>query len=64
MVALNDLNILSGDHIGSTTCLNALPPPTNEKIWFHPGDEFGSQQAGCPVIIVRALYGLKVSAYA
>jgi hypothetical protein len=49
---------LSGD-IGNAY-LNA---PTKEKIWFRAGDEFGSQ-AGCPVIIVRALYGLNGSANA
>jgi hypothetical protein len=58
IAALNDLDVLSGD-IGNAY-LNA---PTKEKIWFRAGDEFGSQ-AGRPVIIVRALYGLKGSANA
>jgi hypothetical protein len=58
VTALNGLYILSGD-IGDAY-FNA---PTKEKIWFQAGDEFGPQ-AGQPVIIVRALYGLKGSANA
>jgi hypothetical protein len=58
VVALNGLDILSGD-IGNAY----LNEPTKKKIWFRAGDEFGSQ-AGQPVIIVRALYGLKGSANA
>jgi hypothetical protein len=55
IAALNDLNILAAD-IGNAY-LNAT---TREKVYAIAGKEFGSR-AGEPVIIVRALYGLKSS---
>ena len=55
IAALNDLEILACD-IGNAY-LNA---PCKERIWFVAGPEFGDR-AGCPVKIVRALYGLKTS---
>ena len=55
IAALNDLDIQMCD-IGNAY-LNA---ETRERLWFVAGDEWGDR-AGCPVIIVRALYGLKSS---
>ena len=55
IAALNDLNVEMCD-IGNAY-LNA---ETRERIWFVAGNEWGDR-AGCPVIIVRALYGLKSS---
>jgi hypothetical protein len=56
MAALNDLEVLAGDV--QNAYLNA---PTKEKCWFRAGPEFGADKEGTPVIIVRALYGLKSS---
>ncbi len=55
LAALNDLDILAGDI--QNAYLNA---PTKEKVWFMAGAEWGDK-AGRPVLIVRALYGLKGS---
>ena len=55
IAALNDLDIKMCD-IGNAY-LNA---ETRERLWFRAGKEWGSK-AGCEVIIVRALYGLKSS---
>ena len=55
IAALNDLDIKMCD-IGNAY-LNA---ETRERLWFIAGKEWGSR-AGCEVIIVRALYGLKSS---
>ena len=55
IAALNDLDIQMCD-IGNAY-LNA---ETRERLWFVAGDKWGNR-AGCPVIIVRALYGLKSS---
>ena len=55
-MALNDLNILAADV--QNAYLNA---PTEEKCWFKAGLEFGPDQVGQPVIIMRALHGLKSS---
>ena len=55
IAALNDLDIKMCD-IGNAY-LNA---ETRERVWFQAGQEWGSK-AGCEVIIVRALYGLKSS---
>lgn len=56
IAALNDLNVLVGDV--QNAYLNA---PTKEKIYIKSaGPEFGPNQ-GRPVLIVRALYGLKSS---
>jgi len=56
LAALNDLNILSADVQGAY--LNA---PTKEKVYTIAGLEFGADKVGRPVLIVRALYGLKSS---
>ena len=56
IAALNDLDILSADV--QNAYLNA---PTKEKVYTIAGLEFGSANAGRPVLIVRALYGLKSS---
>ena len=56
VAALNDLNIEMCD-IGNAY-LNA---ETRERVWFRAGSEWGSSRAGCQVMIVRALYGLKTS---
>jgi hypothetical protein len=56
VAALNDLDVLAGDV--QNAYLNA---PTNEKCWFIAGPEFGPDRVGQPVVIVRALYGLKSS---
>ena len=55
IAALNDLDIKMCD-IGNAY-LNA---ETRERLWFQAGNEWGDR-SGCPVIIVRALYGLKSS---
>jgi hypothetical protein len=56
IAALNGLEVLAGDV--QNAYLNA---PTKEKCWFIAGPEFGPDREGTPVIIVRALYGLKSS---
>jgi hypothetical protein len=56
IAALNDLDVLAGDV--QNTYLNA---PTKEKCWCIAGPEFGPDRCGKPVVIVRALYGLKSS---
>jgi hypothetical protein len=56
LAVLNDVNILSTD-IGNAY-LNAKP---REKVYTTAGPEFGAELQGRPVLIVRALYGLKTS---
>ena len=56
LAALNDLDILSADVQGAY--LNA---PTKEKVYTTAGLEFGASNVGRPVLIIRALYGLKSS---
>ena len=56
LAALNDLDVLSADVQGAY--LNA---PTKEKVYTTAGLEFGADTVGRPVLIVRALYGLKSS---
>jgi hypothetical protein len=56
LAALNDHAILVADI--QITYLNA---PTTEKVYTIAGEEFGADKNGRPVIIVRALYGLKSS---
>lgn len=58
IAALNNLEILAGDI--QNAYLNA---PTEEKLYFVAGDEWGPDK-GRLVVIVRALYGLKSSALA
>jgi hypothetical protein len=55
VAALNDLDILSADI--QNAYLNA---PTKERVYTVAGPEFGPNE-GRPVLIVRALYGLKSS---
>jgi hypothetical protein len=55
IAALNDLDLLGADV--QNAYINA---PTKEKVYTTAGLEFGPD-AGRPVIIVRALYGLKSS---
>ena len=55
LAALNDLDVCAAD-IGNAY-LNA---PCKEQIWVTAGPEFG-ENAGKPMIIERALYGLKSS---
>ena len=56
VAASNDPDILAADV--QNACLNA---PTKEKHWFKAGLEFGPDQVGQPIIIVRALHRLKSS---
>ena len=56
LAALNDLDVLSADV--QNAYLNA---PTKEKVYTTAGPEFGPANQGRPVLIVRALYGLKSS---
>jgi hypothetical protein len=56
--ALNDLDVWAADIMNAY--LNA---PTKEKVWFIAGEEWG-EHAGKPVLVVRALYGLKGSGQA
>ena len=56
LAALNDLEVLSAD------VQNAyLYAPTKERVYTIAGPEFGGTNVGRPVLIVRALYGLKSS---
>ena len=56
LAALNGLDVLAADI--QNAYLNA---PTSEKLWTRAGMEFGSSNIGRPVLIVRALYGLRTS---
>jgi Reverse transcriptase (RNA-dependent DNA polymerase) len=56
IAALNDLDIIMFD-VGNAY-LNA---PTTEKLYCYAGKEFGAEEEGRLMIIVRALYGLKSS---
>lgn len=56
LAALNDVNLLATD-IGNAY-LNAKP---RERVYTTAGPEFGNELQGKPVLIVRALYGLKSS---
>lgn len=58
VAALNDLDIWAADI--QNAYLNA---PTKERVWFTAGEEWG-EHAGKPVLVVRALYGLKGSGQA
>ena len=58
LAALNGLEVLAADI--QNAYLNA---PTEEKVWFRAGPEWG-EHVGKPVVIVRALYGLKSSGQA
>ena len=55
LAALNDLEVLSADV--QSAYINA---PTEENVYCMAGPEFG-KDSGRPVLIVRALYGLKSS---
>jgi hypothetical protein len=56
LAALNDLDILAAD------IQNAyLYARTKEKVYTTAGLEFGQSMVGRPVLIVRALYGLRTS---
>ena len=55
VAALNGLDVWAADI--QNAYLNA---ETEERVWFRAGDEWG-EHAGKPVLIVRALYGLKGS---
>jgi Reverse transcriptase (RNA-dependent DNA polymerase) len=57
--ALNELDIMSADVQGAY--LNA---PCKEKVYTRCGPEFGPENIGRVALIVKALYGLKTSAYA
>ena len=56
IAALNDIDILACDI--QNAYLNA---PTKEKVYTIAGREFGTEYEGRPVLIVRALYGLRSS---
>ena len=56
IAALHELDIWVAD-IGNAY-LNA---PCREKIWTVAGAEFGGEDKGCILIVIRALYGLKTS---
>ena len=56
VAALNDLEILSADVAGAYLNANA-----KEKVYTIAGKEFGPDKSGRPVIITRALYGLRSS---
>jgi hypothetical protein len=56
LAALNDVQLLTAD-IGNAY-LNA---PMREKVYTTAGLEFGAELQGQPVLIIRALYGLKSS---
>ena len=56
LAALNDVDILAGDI--QNAYLNAQ---CREKVWTTAGREFGPENIGKKVLIVRALYGLRSS---
>ena len=56
IAALNELDLLAADV--SDASLNAL---TRERVYTTAGLEFGAKLQGKPVLMVRALYGLKSS---
>ena len=56
LAALNEVDILAGDI--QNAYLNAA---CREKVWTIAGKEFGSENIGKRVLIVRALYGLRSS---
>jgi len=56
VAALNDLDVLSADI--SAAYLNAK---TSERVYTTAGKEFGPGKEGRPVVITRALYGLRGS---
>jgi Reverse transcriptase (RNA-dependent DNA polymerase) len=56
LATLNGLSVLSADV--QNAYLNA---PTKEKCYCIAGPEFGQDKVGRPVLIVRALYGLRSS---
>jgi len=56
IAALNDLDVMAADI--QNAYLNA---PTTEKCYTTAGLEFGPDNVGRPVIIVRALYGMRSS---
>jgi hypothetical protein len=56
IASLNDLEVLAADV--QNAYLNA---PTKEKCYTIAGPEFGPDNEGRPVLIVRALYGLRSS---
>ena len=57
IAAANELEVLCGDV--SCAFVNAF---TNEKVWTRAGPEFGPALEGKPLVIVKALYGMKTSA--
>jgi Reverse transcriptase (RNA-dependent DNA polymerase) len=57
--SLNDLKVMSADVQGAY--LNA---PCKEKVHTRCGPEFGPENVGKIAVIVKALYGLKTSAFA
>ena len=54
LAAANNLDIMGGDI--SNVYLHGQ---IHEKIWTRAGPEFGLSIAGCILIIVKSLYGLK-----
>ena len=59
IASLNDMNVMSADVQGAY--LNA---PCHEKVYTVCGREFGTEFTGRIAVVVKALYGLKTSAYA
>jgi Reverse transcriptase (RNA-dependent DNA polymerase) len=59
LASLNDMDVMTADVQGAY--LNA---PCHEKVYTICGREFGTENAGRIAVIVKALYGLKSSAYA
>jgi Reverse transcriptase (RNA-dependent DNA polymerase) len=57
--SLNDLKVMSADVQGAY--LNA---PYKEKVYTRCGPEFGPENIGKIAVVVKALYGLKTSAFA
>jgi hypothetical protein len=56
IASLNNLEVLAADV--QNAYLNA---PTKEKCYTIAGPEYGPDNEGRPVLIVRALYGLRIS---
>jgi hypothetical protein len=55
IAALNDLDVLACDIQNAYLCADC-----RERIWTRAGPEFGSE-AGTPMLVVKALYGLRSS---
>jgi mitochondrial fission protein ELM1 len=59
IASLNDMNVMSADVQGAY-----LKAPCYKKVYTVCGQEFGTEFTRRTAVVVKALYGLKTSAYA